>query len=152
MPEARRLAQALTAAPPVRAARLHWSGWRRAHQAAARRGHTARRARRHEPPGGGDLVAIAVPGTPALTDEGWARVAPLLPANGRRGQQWRDHRRVLEGILWVMRAGAAWRELPAAFGACKTAYDRYARWRRDGTWARILAALTPTPRQPEVDS
>ena len=135
----------------MRAARLHWSGWRRAHQAAARRGHLARRARRHAAPGGADLVAIAVPGTPALTDEGWARVAPLLPANGRRGQQWRDHRRVLEGILWVMRAGAAWRELPAAFGACKTAYDRYARWRRDGTWARILAALTPSPTREMID-
>ncbi len=40
-------------------------------------------------------------------------------------------------------AGAAWRELPPAFGATKTAYDRHARWQRDGTWARILAALLP---------
>ncbi len=96
-------------------------------------------------------MAIAVSGTPALTDAGWARVAPLLPANGRRGQQWRDHRRILGGILWVMRAGAAWRELPAAFGACKTAYDRYARWRRDGTWARILAALTLPPTVERLD-
>ena len=88
-------------------------------------------------------MAVVVPGTPALTDENWDRVAPLLPANGGRGRQWGDHRRVLGGILWVMRTGAAWRELPPAFGAAKTAYDRYARWRRDGTWARILAALQP---------
>jgi transposase len=40
-----------------------------------------------------------------------------------------------------MRTGAAWRELPAEFGACKTTHDRYTRWRRDGAWARILAAL-----------
>ena len=54
-----------------------------------------------------------------------------------------DHRRLLGGILWVMRTGAAWRELPPAFGAAKMAYDRSARWRRDGTGARILAALQP---------
>lgn len=110
-----------------------------------------RRARQRPPPEGGGLVAVAVPPTPPLTDAGWARIAPLLPRNGRRGQQWGDHRRVLGGVLWVMRAGATWRELPAAFGASKTAYDRYARWRRDGTWARILAALTPTPRHEAVD-
>ena len=89
------------------------------------------------------MVVVAVPGTPPLTDAGWERVSRLLPANGRRGGQWRGHRQVLGGILWVMRAGAAWRELPAAFGAWQTAYDRFSRWRRDGTWDHILAALLP---------
>ncbi len=90
-------------------------------------------------------MVIAVPGTPRLTNENWGRVAPLLPENGRRGQQWGDHRRVLSGILWVMHTGRAWRELPPTFGAAKTAYDRYTRWRRDGTWARILVALLLPP-------
>ena len=84
-----------------------------------------------------------MPGTPALTDAGWARVAPLLPANGRRGQQWRDHRRILAGILWVMRTGASWREVPAALGPWQTAHTRYTRWRRAGTWAHIIATLVP---------
>ena len=151
MPEVRRLLRALAAPPSQRAGRLRWSRWRRSRQAGARRCHQTRRARHHPDPARATLVAVAVPGTPALTDESWARVAPLLPPGGRRGQQWQDHRRVLGGILWVVRAGAAWRELPAVFGACKTAYDRYARWRRDGTWARILAALTPPPASTPPD-
>jgi transposase len=89
------------------------------------------------------LVAIAVPGTPALTDAAWARVAPLLPARGRRGRPARDHRAVLAGILWVMRAGAGWREVPSDLAPWQTANTRYTRWRRDGTWDTILAALAP---------
>ena len=41
-----------------------------------------------------------------FTDEAWARIAPLLPENGRRGGRWRDHREVINGILWKLRAGA----------------------------------------------
>jgi transposase len=50
---------------------------------------------------------------------------------------------LFDAILWVMRNGAPWREVPTEFGAGKTAYDRYTRWRRDGTWARILDILLP---------
>ena len=90
-------------------------------------------------------MVVAVPGTPTLLAVHRARVCALLPANGRRGQQWRDHLLVLGGILWVMRSGAPWREVPAEFGAWQTCYDRFARWRRDGTWPCILAALQPAP-------
>lgn len=131
--------------------RLHWSRWRRGRQANARRCHLARRAARYPPPERAALVAVAVPGTPALTDEGWARVAPLLPANGRRGQQWRDHRRMVAGILSVMRPGVAWRELPAEYGAWQTCHSRYARWKGDGTWGKLLAALAPPARASPVD-
>lgn len=74
-----------------------------------------------------------------LTDAAWARFAPLLPANGRRGGQWADHRRVVNGILWKLRTGAPWRDLPARYGPWQTCYDRFVRWRRDGTWDRLLA-------------
>ena len=47
-----------------------------------------------------------------LTDEAWARIAPLLPENGRRGGRWRDHREMMNGILWKLRTGAPWRDLP----------------------------------------
>lgn len=137
--------RALTEPGAHREGRLRWSRWRRGRQASARCCHQARRAGRHPPPDHGPLVAVAVPGTPALTGEGWARVAPLLPANGRRGQQWRDHRPMVAGILWVMRTGAAWRELPAEYGAWQTCHSRYARWQGDGTWGRLLAALLPPP-------
>ena len=74
-----------------------------------------------------------------LTDAAWAGLEPLLPPNGRRGQRWADHRRVIEGILWKLRTGAPWRDLPERYGPWQTCSDRFARWRRDGTWDRLLA-------------
>ena len=74
-----------------------------------------------------------------LKDEAWDRIAPLLPENGRRGKQWKDHRVVVEGILWKLRTGAPWRDLPSRYGPWQTCYDRFVRWRRDGTWDRLLA-------------
>ncbi len=76
-----------------------------------------------------------------LTDAAWARLAPLLPANGQRGGQWRDHRPVINGILWKLRTGAGWRDLPERYGPWQTCADRLARWRRDGTWDRLLARV-----------
>ena len=74
-----------------------------------------------------------------LTDEAWERIAPLLPENGRRGKQWRNHRTVINGILWKLRTGAPWRDLPERYGPHQTCHDRLVRWRRDGTWERLLA-------------
>ena len=74
-----------------------------------------------------------------LTEAAWARIAPLLPANGGRGQQWRDHRQVVNGVLWKLRTGAPWRDLPDRYGPWRTVYARVARWQRDGTWDRLLA-------------
>jgi transposase len=76
-----------------------------------------------------------------LTDTAWARIAPLLPSRRRRGKQWADHRRVINGILWRARTGAPWRDLPARYGPWQTCYDRFVRWRRDGTWDRLLAQV-----------
>lgn len=74
-----------------------------------------------------------------ITDTAWATVGPLLPGNGKRGQQWRDHRQVLHGILWKLRTGAPWRDLPERYGPWRTVYARFVRWQRDGTWDRLLA-------------
>ena len=74
-----------------------------------------------------------------LTDTAWAQLAPLLPRNQRRGGRWCDHRRVINGILWKLRTGAPWRDLPERYGPWQTCYDRFIRWRRDGTWDRLLA-------------
>jgi transposase len=74
-----------------------------------------------------------------LTDAAWAQIAPLVPPQGRRGGQWQDHRRVINGILWKLRTGAPWRDVPERYGAWQTCYDRFVRWRRDGTWDRLLA-------------
>ena len=74
-----------------------------------------------------------------LTEAAWAALAPLLPRNGRRGQQWRDHRTVINGILWKLRTGAPWRDLPERYGPWRTVDARFVRWQRDGTWDRLLA-------------
>jgi transposase len=80
-----------------------------------------------------------MPGRGELTDAAWATIAPLLPGNGKRGKQWKDHRTVINGILWKLRTGAPWRELPERYGPWTSVYDRFVRWRRDGTWDRLLA-------------
>jgi transposase len=78
-----------------------------------------------------------------LRDEHWALIEPLLPPQRRttRGGVWRDHRRVVNGIFWVLFSGAAWRDMPDRYGSCKTAHDRLGRWQRDGTWDKVLKAL-----------
>jgi transposase len=80
-----------------------------------------------------------VVGRGELTDRAWTQLAPLLPRNQRRGGRWCDHRRVINGILWKLRTGAPWRDLPERYGPWQTCYDRFIRWRRDGTWDRLLA-------------
>jgi transposase len=76
-----------------------------------------------------------------LTDEQWALIEKHFPFNGRRGGQWRAHRPILNGILWVLSSGAPWRDLPGRYGKCKTVHRRHLLWRRDGTWERVLAEL-----------
>ena len=77
-----------------------------------------------------------------IDDEQWDLIRDFFPENRkRRGRPWRDHRQVLNGILWVLSSGAAWRDLPERYGPWQTAYDRYDRWQNDGTWDRILEAL-----------
>jgi transposase len=77
-----------------------------------------------------------------LSDDEWARLEPLLPSvKPRRGGRWRDHRQVINGILWRVENGAKWDEVPERYGPGKTCYDRFARWEQDGTWARIEQQL-----------
>jgi transposase len=59
-----------------------------------------------------------------LTDAAWVQLEPLLPANGARGGQWKDHRPVINGILWKLRTGAPWRDLPARYGPHQACADR----------------------------
>jgi transposase len=73
-----------------------------------------------------------------LTESAWPTIAPLLPTSGRRGGQWQDHRTVINGILWKLRTGAPWRDLPERYGPWQTCADRLYRWRCEGLWDRIL--------------
>ncbi|MFJ5220474.1 IS5 family transposase [Streptomyces sp. NPDC088354] len=73
-----------------------------------------------------------------LTDAAWERIAPLLPQVDGRGRPWRDHRQVVNGVLWRLRTGAPWRDLPERYGPWQTVDERFVRWETDGTWARLL--------------
>jgi transposase len=75
-----------------------------------------------------------------LTDHEWTAIKPMLP-NKPRGVPRVNDRRVLNGIFWVLRSGAPWRDLPGAFGPYTTCYNRFVRWRRAGVWNRIIDAL-----------
>ena len=78
-----------------------------------------------------------------LTDFEWRVIEPLLP-NKPRGVPRVDDRRVLNGIFWVLRSGAPWRDLPERYGARTTCYNRFVRWRKAGVWDRLMDAITAT--------
>jgi transposase len=65
----------------------------------------------------------------------------LLPKNGQLGGQWKDHRQILNGMLWRLRSGAPWEDVPSRYGCYKTIWDRFNRWSKDGTLDRIALAL-----------
>ncbi|MDI3560481.1 IS5 family transposase [Bradyrhizobium sp. Arg816] len=78
-----------------------------------------------------------------LTDFEWRVIAPLLP-NKPRGVARVDDRRVLNGIFWVLRSGAPWRDLPERYGPRTTCYNRFVRWRKAGVWDRLMDAISVT--------
>lgn len=73
-----------------------------------------------------------------LSDAEWERLRPFLPVSNGRCGRWRDHRRVIDGILHRVRTGVHWRDLPERFGPWKTVYERHRLWSADGTWERLL--------------
>jgi transposase len=77
-----------------------------------------------------------------LTDRQWEQLAPLLPpekpATGRPNH---DHRRILNGMLFRLKTGVPWRDLPERYGPWQTVYSRFRRWQHAGLWQRILTAL-----------
>lgn len=76
-----------------------------------------------------------------LTDFEWRVFEPLLP-NKSRGVPRVDDRRVLNGIFWVLRSGAPWRDLPERYGPHTTCYNRFVRWRKAGIWDKLMDAIT----------
>jgi transposase len=80
-----------------------------------------------------------------LTDEQWAVVGPLIPEPPRRadgrGRPWKPSREVLNGVLWILRTGAQWHDLPERYPPYQTCHRRYQSWVREGMLERILEAL-----------
>jgi transposase len=77
-----------------------------------------------------------------LTDEQWERLEPHLPPRKpKRGRPNCDHRRIVNGILWIARTGAPWRDLPEYYGPWRTVASRFYRWQKAGVWDRVLRTL-----------
>jgi transposase len=76
-----------------------------------------------------------------LSDAEWAKIEPLMP-RGRRGAHRVDDRRVISGIVHMLRSGARWRDCPAAYGPYTTVYNRFNRWSRQGIWFEMFEVLT----------
>ena len=89
-----------------------------------------------------------------LSDEAWAAIAPHLP-HGKPGKPRVDDRRVISGILHVLKTGCRWRDVPTAYGPPTTVYNRYHRWSRRGIWQRMferMAAAGSVPQELAIDS
>lgn len=81
-----------------------------------------------------------------LSDAAWNRLEGKLP--GRRGM-WggiaQDNRRFINGVFWILRTGAPWRDLPPDYGGWKNTHRRFYRWREKGIWEKLLETLSEEP-------
>lgn len=77
-----------------------------------------------------------------LSEAQWARIAPLLSGKaGDPGRTGSDNRLFVNGVLWVLRSGAHWRDLPERYGKHKTLHKRFSRWAKAGVWEKVFASL-----------
>jgi transposase len=80
-----------------------------------------------------------------LTDEQWSVIQPLIPDSPRRkdgkGRPWRDSREVMNGILWILRTGACWYDMPNRYPPYPTCHRRFQQWVRSGVFQQVLEAL-----------
>jgi hypothetical protein len=130
------------------AAVLHWSTWRRWHQAWARQYHYRRRENAEQVPADQQTERIRAERTDAeqirteRTDVVWQRLEGLLPDTHRVGRPYGYERRlVLEAIEYVMQTGCGWRALPSSFPPWQTVYAQLSQWRKSGIWDRIWSGL-----------
>jgi transposase len=83
-----------------------------------------------------------------LTDEQWAALEFLFPQpkvrTDKRGRPWRDNRECLDGIIWVLRSGARWRDLPPPFPSGVTCWRRLRQWEEEGIWRTAWKSLLAT--------
>ena len=81
-----------------------------------------------------------------LSEAQWRRICELLPGKaGDPGRTGADNRLFVDGVLWVLRSGARWSDLPERYGKWKSVHKRFARWAKNGVWERIFDTLTDDP-------
>lgn len=85
-----------------------------------------------------------------MSDAEWAFFAPFLVASGgKSGRPPRDHRLILDGVFWIARTGAQWRDLHEFFGKWSTVYRQFRRWTLAGVWELMLEALADSRSEPD---
>jgi transposase len=84
-----------------------------------------------------------------LSDEQWQRIEPLLPTDVR-GVERQDDRRIISGIIHVLKSGCRWSDCPEAYGPHTTVYNRFARWARRGIWENLFRELAGKGRSTEM--
>ena len=81
-----------------------------------------------------------------LSDAAWERMAPLIIGRpDQKGSTGRDNRMFVEGVLWIVRTGSPWRDLPETFGDWNSVFRRFSRWSIKGVWYRIFEAMSDDP-------
>ena len=81
-----------------------------------------------------------------LTSTQWSRICNQLPGKpGDRGRCGADNRLFVNAVLWVLRSGAHWHDLPERYGKYKTAHKRFTRWAKAGVWEKVFAHLIADP-------
>ena len=78
-----------------------------------------------------------------LSDEQWEKLRPLLPPQKppHGGRPAKSHRKMINGMLWIARTGAPWRDLPSRYGKVQSVFSRFRRWREQGIWAQVFSTL-----------
>ena len=77
-----------------------------------------------------------------ISDKGWEKIkAHTIGEKGRRGGNAKNTRQFINGVFWILRTGAPWRDLPTEYGHWKNVHRRFCRWRDKGIWENILSAL-----------
>jgi transposase len=76
-----------------------------------------------------------------LTDKDWELIADDFPQPQRTGRPRRDSRQIVDAILWILRTGSPWRDLPDEFGPWQSAWRLFDQWNFDGTLDRVLQKL-----------
>ena len=81
-----------------------------------------------------------------LREEQWVKISGLIIGRpDQKGSTGRDNRMFVEGVLWIVRTGSPWRDLPAVFGEWNSVFRRFSRWSAKGVWQRIFEALSDDP-------
>jgi len=98
---------------------------------------------------GGTVSMTNYIGRHDLTDEEYQMIAAFLPAeySGKAGHPYVRRRKVLNGLLWRLRTGAPWRDIPECYGPWSTIQTRFRRWQQEGLWQKILNALQGRARK-----